>query len=147
MSSTSTCRATGAPSVSRSRSKPSGSVTNRSLKCWLVERICSSVGRASGSRSKNVPIDSGLRAARTNRSRLFSAMSGSAQPGKYLPKLLADHRQQIERNARHGHRQNIPMPALHVHQAQAPQAKARPPPDRRDICEALERPFMYNCNR
>ena len=40
------------------------------------------MGKASGSRSKKVPIAKGLRAERMNRSRLLSAMSGSAHVGK-----------------------------------------------------------------
>ncbi len=72
-------------------------------KCWLVEKIWISVGRAVASRSKSVPMLSGLRAWATKRSRLFSAMSGSGQRARMLAELIADHGQQIERHARRGH--------------------------------------------
>ena len=83
-SSTNRSRDTGSPSVSRNRSKASGSVASESARCWLVVQIWSSVASDSGSRWNRAPRDRGLRAAATNRSRLFSAMSGSAQAGRRL---------------------------------------------------------------
>jgi hypothetical protein len=57
------------------------SETSRSLKYWLVEKICSRLGSAARSRSNNAAMDMGLRAAAIKRSRLLIAMSGSARLG------------------------------------------------------------------
>ena len=47
-----------------------------------MAKICNNPGSAWRSRSKSEPIDNGLRAAATKRSRLFSARSGSLAAGK-----------------------------------------------------------------
>jgi hypothetical protein len=80
-SSTRASRETGSPSVIRKRSYASRSTTRRSLRYWLVEKICNRFGSASGSRSNSAAVAMGFRDDAMNRSRLLIAMSGSASAG------------------------------------------------------------------
>ena len=108
----------------RSKSYASESVISRSLRYWLVEKICSRIGNASRSRSNSVASDSGLRAAPTKRSKLFSAMSGSLSRGKCSAKLIAHVAQQIERHARKGHPHQAGVRPIDV--VQPPRGKPAP---------------------
>ena len=76
------------------------SVISRSLRYWLVEKICSSVGSASRSRSNSEPSDSGLRAAADEPIEVVQRHVGIADTRQMLGQLIADRGQQIERQAR-----------------------------------------------
>ena len=135
--------ATGAPSVSRSRSKPSGSRDQQVAEVLAGgEDLHQRRAAPSGSRSNSVPIASGLRAAATKRSRLFSAMSGSARAGQMLGQLIADHRQQIERQAGRGHADQVGVGLLRVRHAPGPQPAAARRRDRRGSGAGWRCPWM-----
>ena len=70
-------------------------------------------------------MESGLREPRTKRSRLFSAMSGSAKPRQMPFQLVADDGQQVEGHAGRGHAQQVAVPPPHVGDAQSAEPHGR----------------------
>ena len=86
-------------SAAAGRSFP-GRCTNRSLRCWLVAKICSSGGRASRSRSKSVPDGQRIAGGGHEAVQVVQRHVGIGAAARSWRKLVADDRQQVERQAR-----------------------------------------------